>query len=527
VVITAVHDEAGKLLGFSKVTCDLTERKHAREAFVLEITNTLLSNLDIGKLLSTIGSCIRQVKEFDYASLAQYDSETKMFRMYSLDGGAKSLTDADEFLPVVGSPAGWAYTSRRPLLFTGSPGEKLPVDLPRNLAEASVKSGCWIPLIGQEGALGVLNIFSRRAGAFSEDDLGTLSQMASQIAVALGNAETFRRMSEMNQRLADEKQYLEEELRTENSFDEIVGESKPLKRVLKQIETVAPTDSTVLILGETGTGKELLARAVHDLSSRRGHPFVRINCAAVPAGLLESELFGYEKGAFTGAIAQRIGRFELAHEGTLFLDEVGEIPLDLQSKLLRVLQEKQFERLGSNRTITTDVRIVAATNRDLGKLTALGQFRSDLFYRLSVFPVVIPPLRERGNDIPLLVQYFLSKFATRMKKSIDTVSASTMQLLCRYSWPGNVRELEHMIERAVILSRGPELRISAIEFPAEELTTPPPGRLEDIEREHIIRVLRETQGKIGGPGGAAERLGMNRTTLNSRIQKLGISRKKY
>jgi formate hydrogenlyase transcriptional activator len=256
---------------------------------------------------------------------------------------------------------------------------------------------------------------------------------ASQIAVALGNAETFRRMSESNQRLADEKQYLEEELRTENSFDEIVGESKPLKRVLKQIEIVAPTDSTVLILGETCTGKELLAHAVHDLSSRRGHPFVRINCAAVPAGLLESELFGHEKGAFTGAIAQRIGRFELAHEGTLFLDEVGEIPLDLQSKLLRVLQEKQFERLGSSRTITTDVRIVAATNRDLGKLTASGQFRSDLFYRLSVFPVVIPPLRERGDDIPLLVQYFLSKFARRMKKSVDTVSASTMQSLCRYS----------------------------------------------------------------------------------------------
>jgi PAS domain S-box-containing protein len=527
VVITAVHDEDGKLIGYSKVTRDLTEQKRAREAFVLEITNTLLSNLDIGKLLTAIGSCIRQVKEFDFASLAQYDADTKMFRVFSLDAGADHRAAIDEFLPIAGSPAGWAYTSRKPLLFTGSPGEKLPVELPRSLVEASVKSGCWIPLIGRDGVLGVLNIFSCRSGAFSEDDLPTLSQMASQIAVALDNAEAYRRMTEMNRRLADEKRYLEEELRTETSFDEIVGESKPLKRVLKQIETVAPTDSTVLILGETGTGKELLARAVHDLSSRRGHPFVRINCAAVPAGLLESELFGHEKGAFTGAIALRIGRFELAHRGTLFLDEVGEIPLDLQSKLLRVLQEKQFERLGSSRTITTDVRIVAATNRDLGKSTASGQFRNDLFYRLSVFPVVIPPLRERADDIPLLVQYFLSKFATRMKKNIDTVSASTMQSLCRYPWPGNVRELEHMIERAVILSRGPELRVPAIEFPAEETAAPAPGRLADIEREHIVRVLREADGKIGGPGGAAERLGMNRTTLNSRMQKLGIARKKY
>ena len=291
-----------------------------------------------------------------------------------------------------------------------------------------------------------------------------LGQLAGQVSVALDNALAFQRIADLNARLAKEKLYLEDELLTETNFNDIIGNSRALKRVLKQIETVAPTDSTVLILGETGTGKERLARAVHDLSPRRGRPFVRVNCASVPAGLLESELFGHEKGAFTGAIAQRIGRFELAHQGTLFLDEVGEIPLELQSKLLRVLQEKQFERLGNNRTMTSDVRIVAATNRDLNKLVASGQFRSDLFYRLSVFPVMVPPLRDRAEDIPLLVHFFLARFAKRMGKDVDVVPPETMQALCRYSWPGNVRELEHVVERAVILSPGPELRIPLTEF---------------------------------------------------------------
>ncbi len=283
---------------------------------------------------------------------------------------------------------------------------------------------------------------------------------------------------------------------------------------------------TVLILGETGTGKESLARAVHDLSPRRERAFVKVNCASVPAGLLESELFGHEKGAFTGAIAQRIGRFELAHQGTLFLDEVGEIPLELQPKLLRVLQEKQFERLGNNRTMTSDVRIVAATNRDLAKLVAAGQYRSDLFYRLSVFPVLVPPLRDRSEDIPLLVHYFLSKFAKRLGRSVDVVSPETMEALRRYAWPGNIRELEHVIERAAILSPGKELQISLIELAnADQVASKQSATLDEMEREHILRVLRETKGKIGGPGGAAERLGMNRTTLNSRMQQLRISRR--
>ncbi len=530
VVITASHDKDGTLLGFTKVTRDITEGKRAREAFLLEVTNALVSNLDIRQLLSAIASCVRQVKPFDYATLALYDAPTKQLRMQVLTSPAGDEPDGAGEEPPVSlgdSPAGWAYTTRKPLLLKGQSGEKWPFEVPPQFADQSLRSGCWIPLIGREGVIGTLNVFSRRAGNFTDDDVNMLSQIAGQVAIALGNALAFRHISELRDQLAEQKQYLEDELKTEFNFEEIVGHSKPIRRVLKQIETVAPTDSTVLILGETGTGKELLARAVHNLSLRRQHSFVRVNCASIPAGLLESELFGHEKGAFTGAIATRVGRLELAHQGTIFLDEVGDIPLELQPKLLRALQEREFERLGSTRTITSDVRIVAATNRDLGKLVALGQFRSDLFYRLNVFPVTVPPLRQRREDIPLLVQYFLSKFSQRMKKNIASVPPQGMKALCNYSWPGNIRELEHVIERAVILSPGPELKVPAFEPVSAENAPSTSSALEDIERAHIIRVLREAKGKIGGPGGAAERLGMNRTTLNSRLQKLKISRKQF
>ncbi len=532
VVITALHDKDGKLLGFTKVTRDITEGKRAREAFLLEVTNTLVSNLDVRQLLSAIASCVRQVKPFDYATLALYDAPTQQLRMHVLASSAGDELDAgagEEPLVSLGnSPAGWAYTTRKPLLLKGQSGEKWPFEMPPQLADQSLKSGCWIPLVGREGVIGTLNVFSQRAGNFTDDDVNMLMQIAGQVAIALGNALAFRHISELKDQLAEQKQYLEDELKTEFNFEEIIGHSKPIRRVLKQIETVAPTDSTVLILGETGTGKELLARAVHNLSLRRHNSFVRVNCASIPAGLLESELFGHEKGAFTGAIAARVGRLELAHQGTLFLDEVGDIPLELQPKLLRALQEKEFERLGSGRTITSDVRIVAATNRDLGKLVASGQFRSDLFYRLNVFPITVPPLRERREDIPLLVRYFLAKFSQRMKKNIDSVPPEGMKALCNYSWPGNIRELEHVIERAVILSPGPVLKVPAFEpVPTEDAPPATSSALEDIERAHIIRVLREAKGKIGGPGGAAERLGMNRTTLNSRMQKLKIIRKQF
>jgi formate hydrogenlyase transcriptional activator len=322
--------------------------------------------------------------------------------------------------------------------------------------------------------------------------------------------------------LAEEKLYLEEEIRTEHNFEEVIGESAALKRALSQAETVAPTDSTVLILGETGTGKEMIARAIHDLSRRREGTFVKINCAAIPTGLLESELFGHEKGAFTGAIAQKIGRFELAHHGTLFLDEVGDIPLELQPKLLRVLQEREFERLGGTRTIRVDVRVVAATNRNLAPMVEEGLFRRDLYYRLNVFPIMIPPLRERSEDIPLLVRYFVQKYARLMDRRIETISAEEMDALTRYHWPGNVRELENLIERAVILSPGPELRVPVAEL-KQHSEAPSNLTLQAAEREHIIRVLRETNWVVGGPRGAATRLAMKRTTLQSKMRKLGIS----
>lgn len=528
VVITALHDKDGGLLGFTKVTRDITEGKRAREAFLLEVTNTLVSNLDIRQLLSAIASCVRQVKPFDYATLALYDPPTKMLRMHVLEvlAGTEDVHSGVEPLVSLGNtPAGWAYTTRKPLLLKGHADEKWPFEMPPQFASRSLKSGCWIPLIGGEGVLGTLNVFSRRSGNFTDDDVNVLTQIAGQVAIAFGNAMAFQRVSELKDQLEEQKQYLEDELKTEFNFEEIVGNSKPIRRVLKQVETVAPTDSTVLILGETGTGKELLARAVHNLSPRHDHTFVRVNCASIPAGLLESELFGHEKGAFTGAITARVGRLELAHQGTIFLDEVGDIPLELQPKLLRALQEKEFERLGSSRTIKTDVRIVAATNHDLEKLVASGQFRSDLYYRLHVFPITVPPLRERREDIPLLVQYFLSKFSQRMKKNIESIAPEGMQALSRYSWPGNIRELEHIIERAVILCNSTVLNIPVFEpVAAEGEPSTSSSALEDIERQHIIRVLREAKGKIGGPGGAAERLGMNRTTLNSRMQKLKISR---
>ena len=316
-----------------------------------------------------------------------------------------------------------------------------------------------MPLITHDRVLGTISLASLRDAAFQQGDVDLLVQVAGQVAIAVENALAFQEIAELKNKLAQEKLYLEDEIRSEMNFDEIVGESASLRAVLKQVETVAPTDSTVLITGETGTGKELIARAIHNLSPRRERTFVKVNCAAIPTGLLESELFGHERGAFTGAIAQRIGRFELAHGGTIFLDEVGDIPLELQPKLLRVLQEQEFERLGSTHTTRVDVRLVAATNRDLSEMVAARTFRSDLYYRLRVFPLLMPPLRERQEDIPALVRYFVEKYARRMNRMVETIPAETLDLLVRYPWPGNIRELENLIERAVIVSPGPVLRV--------------------------------------------------------------------
>ena len=389
-----------------------------------------------------------------------------------------------------------------------------------------MNSFCLFPLTSRNRVLGVVGFARREENAFNKDDIEFLTQVANQVAIAVDNALAYGQIAELKDQLTQEKLYLEDEIRTEQGFEEIIGRSEALRTVLHQTETVAPTGSTVLIYGETGTGKELVARAIHNLSPRSTKPFVKLNCAAIPTGLLESELFGHEKGAFTGAIAQRIGRFELAHQGTVFLDEIGEIPLELQPKLLRVLQEREFERLGSARTLRTDARLIAATNRDLPSMVDEKRFRGDLFYRLNVFPVRMPPLRDRQEDIPLLVRHFVQHFAQRMKKTIDTIPSETMDALCQYHWPGNIRELQNVIERAVILTTGRILRVPLTELKSRAAPTSPKKHdtLEEAERKHILAVLKDTRWVLSGPHGAAVRLGMKRTTLQHRMRRLGISR---
>ena len=388
------------------------------------------------------------------------------------------------------------------------------------------QSLCFIPLIRRNRAIGTLNLGRLRDDAFTEEDLYFLGQLASQIAIAIENALEYGQISEAKDRLVEQKLYLEDEIRLEHNFEEIIGNSPRLKAVLANVRIVAPADSTVLIQGETGTGKEVIARAIHNLSSRKDQAFVKVNCAAIPLGLLESELFGHEKGSFTGAIAQRIGRFELAHKGTLFLDEVGDIPLELQPKLLRVLQEQEFERLGSTRTQRVDVRLLAATNANLAQVVAEKKFRSDLYYRLNVFPINVPPLRDRRDDIPLLVRYFANKYACRLGKQIESIPKETMDALSRYSWPGNIRELQNLMERAALLSTGPSLRVPLAEILNDSgLSTVSGGNaLEQAEREQIVRALRDSDWVVGGARGAATRLGLKRTALAYKMQKLGISR---
>jgi formate hydrogenlyase transcriptional activator len=426
--------------------------------------------------------------------------------------------------------------SAKPAVFHGAELDQFPAELVRVLQEKGLTSVCCVPLLSKGRAFGTLNLASRRLDAFTEGDAELLNRVAAQIAIAVENALAFKEIDSLKDRLAVEKLYLEEEIRSEFNFEEIVGESPAIKRALAQVELAAPANTTVLILGETGTGKELIARAIHNLSPRRERTFVKINCAAIPSGLLESELFGHERGAFTGAISQKVGRFELADRGTIFLDEVGDIPLELQPKLLRVLQEQEFERLGATRTVRVDVRLVAATNADLSRLVAERKFRSDLFYRLNVFPISIPALRERREDISLLVRYFVQKFSRRLNKTVQYVPTEAMDALVSYSWPGNIRELENLLERAVILSPGKELRVPLSELrngPAAATTeesqtvaspAAPVATLEEAERQHILRALRQTQWRVAGPRGAAHLLGMKRTTLQARIRKLGIRR---
>jgi formate hydrogenlyase transcriptional activator len=498
-----------------------------RSRLLLEVNNILVSTLNLRELLSAISACLKRVMPHDGACLALYDPARHMLRASALEfPGHEDVMMEGEAYPLEGSPAGRALTTRRVVLSDARDVENLPPAL-KGLSAAGVKSGCSIPLISRDRRLGVLCMVRLSDDAFTDDEVDVLTQIANQVAIAVENALAFREIDALKNKLAEEKLYLEEEIRTEHNFEEIIGKSLALKRVQQQVEMVAQTGSTVLLVGETGTGKELLARAIHNLSPRREHTFVKVNCAAIPSGLLESELFGHEKGAFTGAIERRLGRFELAHQGTIFLDEVGDVPLELQPKLLRVLQEQEFERLGSSRTMRVETRVVAATNADLARMVADKQFRSDLYYRLNVFPITVPPLRERPEDIPLLVHFFAHKFAQQMKKPIERIPAPAMAALTAYPWPGNIRELQNLMERAIILSRGPVLEVPLAELkqPVDAATAQPDAAtLEAIEREHILRVLRASNWVIGGATGASARLGLPRTTLNNRLRKLGIAR---
>jgi formate hydrogenlyase transcriptional activator len=504
-------------------------RERDRQQLLLEINNAVVSNLALNELFSAVSACLRKVIQHDGSTLVLYDPQTQVCRVHRLDfSNNQSVVEEKQGGPNCSSPVSVAINSGKPSVF--SEQDLKAMSSGSGMAQCAladgIKSLCCVPLIAHGRMQGTLNLGRRGDDAFSPEDVELLSQVAQQIAIAVDNALAYREIADLKERLSKEKLYLEEEIRTQYNFEEIIGESAALKRILKQVETVAPTDSTVLIQGETGTGKELIARAIHNLSGRRERTFVKMNCAAIPTGLLESELFGHERGAFTGAIAQKIGRFELAHQGTIFLDEVGDIPLELQSKLLRVLQEQEFERLGSTKTVKVNIRLVAATNRDLEQMVADKQFRSDLFYRLKVFPLTVPPLRERPDDIPLLVRYFAQKYAQRMDKRVETIPADALAALSKYPWPGNIRELENLIERSVILSQGADLRVPLGELKVRHAVPSADGdaTLDGAERRHILRALKETDWTVGGASGAAARLGMKRTTLLSRMKKLGISR---
>jgi formate hydrogenlyase transcriptional activator len=502
-------------------------RERDRLRALLEVNNAVVTCLETRQLFAAIAGSLRRRFGVDYASLLIHDPEIQALRLKMLDfPESTGAIQQDAVVPLDDTLAGFVYRTREGRIFNLQQIREVSPTTFDLFTREGIESLCSVPLLLRGAALGTLNVGSRQPDRFHADDLQFFTQVAAQVAIALDNALSYERIEELNTRLAEEKIYLEDEIRTDNRFEEIVGQSRALKAILKQVETVAPTDSTVLIYGETGTGKELLARAIHDLSSRKQGTFVKLNCAAIPTGLLESELFGHEKGAFTGAIAQRIGRFELAHRGTIFLDEVGEIPIELQSKLLRVLQEREFERLGSSRTIRTDARLVAATNRDLAEMVEAREFRADLYYRLNVFPITVPPLRDRHDDIPILVQYFVQQYARRMNRRITSIPTESMNALARYHWPGNIRELQNFIERAVILTTG-----STLNLPVRELKRGVGGAsvvtLETAERDAIIRALRDASGKVGGDHGAAAKLGMKRTTLQAKMRKLGIDTKAF
>lgn len=525
---SSAKDDASQPSGLTPSVQELV-RGNERLRLLLDVSAALTANRDLHTLLKEISTALQRLVKHDYASLSLYDPELRQLCLYALDFPSGSgLIREQVVFSAESSPHGLAMRSGKPLLLNQPDTKRFPADITQWLLSEGIRSACWLPLQRGDHSIGVLNVASFHEDAFDRDETELLNQIAVLIVVAVENVQAFSEITELKNQLSEEKEYLEDEIRTEYTYDEIVGESADWKSVLQQVETVAPTDAKVLLLGETGTGKELIARAIHERSRRHDRTFVKMSCAAVPTGLLESELFGHEKGAFTGAIARRIGRFELAHRGTLLLDEVGDIALELQPKILRAVQEQEFERLGSTETRKVDVRIIAATNRDLHQLVSTRDFREDLYYRLKVFPIHLPPLRERAGDIPLLVRYFVAKYARGMRKQIETIPVDTMTVLTNWEWPGNIRELANFIERAVILTRGNVLHAPISELRHNTTISPPspsePLTLKAVEREHILQALRECHGVVGGPEGAAARLGLNRSTLNTRMRKLGIQR---
>jgi formate hydrogenlyase transcriptional activator len=503
-------------------------RKAAEKVMLQRVNTDMLSpNVDIRKLLPAMSASIGELLPHDFASIVLCEAYETAFRSHFLEvGGSKPDDSMNNVLSLNNSPAEAAIRTRKPVMLDQLDATPYATDTIQDLTSRGMRSGCWVPLFSQGNIIGSLMVGSRHEFAFTQQCEHILGQIASQISIAAENV-SVREVFEPSSRQRDQEIDSEADLALEHDFENIVGDSPELKRVLKNIETVAPTDATVLLQGETGTGKELLARAIHQLSKRSGGAFIKLNCAAIPGGLMESELFGHEKGAFTGAIAQKKGRIELADQGTLFLDEVGELPMDLQPKLLRALQEREIERLGGTRPIPINIRLVAATNRDLAQMIAAREFRNDLYYRLKVFPILAPSLRDRRKDIPILVRYFVAKHSQRMGKTITDIRPDAMEALVRWSWPGNIRELENFIERGVILTRGSTLHVLLAELQQLEGSGSEPATMEEAEREHVLRTLRRAKGMIGGPNGAAERLAVKRTTLNSKLKRLGITRGDY
>ena len=503
-----------------------------RLTLLLEVTNVLVSRHALPDLLQALSERIQRVIPHDGALVNLFEPpgtlERAPVRLAMLDGARQPAFE------------GYTFTLTEPVIGPLSRGEAMTytlemiraTNLPvyQALEPGGLQSFCSTPLMTARGYVGMLTVGSRRPNAFDTDDVRLMREASGQIAVAVENALAFEEIRRLKDELQSEKEYLEEEIREQHDFRDIVGQSGSLRRALTQVDTVASTDATVLLMGETGTGKELVARAIHERSGRRTHTFVRVNCAAIPATLIESEMFGHERGAFTGAVAARPGRFEMAHRGTLFLDEVGDLPIEVQPKLLRAIQEREIERLGGNAVIPVDVRLIAATNCDLAAMVGDGEFREDLFYRLNVFPIRLPPLRERRDDIPALVRHFVARHAQRLKRPITEIPAETMAALCEWDWPGNIRELQNVLERATILATDGVLRAPFLGLPMAPAAPPVEtglNRLEEVERTAILDALRASHGIVGGPAGAAAKLGLRRTTLQSRMQKLGLRRGGY